>query len=155
MDITAIGTDDRVLYLAGVLDLGSRRLVGGAMDVHMPEELTQAALEMALLPRQPPAELLPPSDQGSQYPRDDDQALLAKHRRLVSFSGGGGCYENAPMESCWGTRKTELVYRQHYETRPEAQSAIFAYIEGGYNRQPRHSSLGYLSPQPFEHHFQA
>jgi putative transposase len=153
VDITAIGTDEGLLYLAGVLDLFSRRLVGWAMDEHMPDELTQAALEMAILQRQPPAELLHHSDQGSQYTSDDYQALLAKHRMLVSFSGVGCCYDNAPMESFWGTLKTEMVYRQHYNTRAEAKSAIFAYIEGWYNRQRRHSSLGYLSPEQFEHQF--
>lgn len=81
--------------------------------------------------------------------------LLAKHRMLVSFSGVGCCYDNAPMESFWGTLKTELVYRQHYHTRAEAKSAIFAYIQGWYNRKRRNSSLGYLSPEPFEHQFQA
>lgn len=155
VDITAIGTDEGVLYVAGVLDLFSRRLVGWAMDEHMPAELTQAALEMAILQRQPPAELLHHSDQGSQYTSDAYQALLAKHRMLVSFSGVGCCYDNAPMESFWGTLKTELVYRQPYDTRAEAQSAIFAYIEGWYNRQRRHSFLGYLSPEQFEYQFQA
>ncbi len=102
VDITAIGTDEGVLYLAGVLDLFSRRLVGWAMDEHMPDELTQAALEMAILQRQPPAEVLHHSDQGSQYTSDDYQALLAKHRMLVSFSRVGCCYDNAPMEQLTG-----------------------------------------------------
>lgn len=155
VDITAISTDEGWLYLAGVLDLFSRRIIGWAMDEHMPDELTQQALEMAILQRQPPAELLHHSDQGSQYTSQDYQALLAKHRMLTSFSGVGCCYDNAPMESFWGTLKTELIYRTQYRTRAEAQNAIFAYIEGWYNRQRRHSTLGYLSPEQFEHQFQA
>src|SRR5207249_10092056 len=123
---------------------------------HMPDELTQEALEMAILQRQPPAELLHHADQGSQYTSDDYQALLsAKHRMLASFSDVGRCYDNAPMESFWGTLKTELVYRQHYRTRAEAKNTVFAYIEGWYNRQRRHSTLGYLSPEQFEHQFQS
>jgi transposase InsO family protein len=74
---------------------------------------------------------------------------------LVSFSGVGCCYDNAPMQRLWRTLKTELVYRQHHRTRAEAKNAIFAYIEGWYNRQRRHSTLGYLSPEQFEHQFQA
>ena len=150
MDITAIATDEGWLYLAGVLDLFSRRIVGWAMDEHMPDELTQAALEMAILQRQPLPDVLHHSDQGSQYTSDDYQALLAKHRMLVSLSGVGCCYDNAPMESFWGTLKTELIYRQHYRTRAEAKTAIFIYIEGWYNRQRHHSALGYLSPAAFE-----
>ncbi len=155
VDITAIWTDEGWLYLAGVLDVFSRRIVGWAMDDHMPDELTQEALEMAILQRQPPTELLHHADQGSQYTSDDYQALLAKHHMLASFSGIGCCYDNAPMESFWGTLKTELVYRQHYRTRAQAKSAVFAYIEGWYNRQRRHSTLGYLSPEQFEQQFQS
>jgi Transposase and inactivated derivatives len=153
VDITAIATDEGWLYLAGVLDLFSRRIVGWAMDEHMPDELTQAALDMAILQRQPPDALLHHSDQGSQYTSDDYQARLAKHRMLSSLSGVGCCYDNAPMESFWGTLKTELIYRQHYRTRAEAKTAIFVYIEGWYNRQRRHSALGYLSPEQFEQQF--
>lgn len=155
VDITAIWTDEGWLYLAGVLDVFSRRIVGWAMDDHMPDELTQAALEMAILQRKPPDELLHHSDQGRQYTSDDYQALLAKHHMLASFSGVGCCYDNAPMESFWGTLKTELVYRQRYHTRAQAKAAIFAYIEGWYNRQRRHSTLGYLSPEQFEQQFQS
>ncbi len=153
VDITAIDTDEGWLYLAGVLDLFSRRLVGWAMDDHMPDELTQEALEMAILQRKPPAQLLHHSDQGSQYTSDAYQALLARHTMLTSLSGVGCCYDNAPMESFWGTLKTELVYRTHYRTRADAKNAIFAYIEGWYNRQRRHSTLGYLSPEQFEQQF--
>lgn len=153
VDITAIATDEGWLYLAGVLDLFSRRIVGWAMDEHMPDELTQAALEMAIVQRHPPAEVLHHSDQGSQYTSDDYQALLAKYHMVSSLSGVGCCYDNAPMESLWGTLKTELIYRQHYRTRAEAKNAIFAYIEGWYNRQRRHSALGYLSPEHFEQEF--
>jgi putative transposase len=155
VDITSIDSDEGPLYLAGVLDLFSRRLVGWAMDEHMPDELTQEALEMAIVQRRPPDQLLHHADQGSQYTSDEYQALLAKHRMLASFSGVGCCYDNAPMESFWATLKTELVYRAHYRTRAEAKNAIFAYIEGWYNRRRRHSTLGYLSPEQFEHQFQA
>jgi len=155
VDITSIDTDEGWLYLAGVLDLFSRRLVGWAMDEHMPDELTQEALEMAILQRRPPEQLLHHADQGSQYTSDDYQALLAKHRMLASFSGVGCCYDNAPMESFWATLKTELVYRSHYRTRAEAKNAIFAYIEGWYNQKRRHSTLGYLSPEQFEQQFQS
>lgn len=155
VDITAIATDEGALYLAGVLDLFSRRLVGWAMDEHMPDELTQEALDMAILQRRPSAELLHHSDQGRQYTSDEYQALLAKHHMLSSLRGVGCCYDNAPMESFWGTLKTELVYRQHYATRAEAKNAIFAYIETWYNRKRRHSSLGYLRPEQFEHQFLA
>ncbi len=155
VDITGIWTDEGWLYLAGVLDLFSRRIVGWAMDEHMPDELTQEALQMAILQRQPPAELLHHADQGSQYTSDDYQTLLAKHHMLVSFSGVGCCYDNAPMESFWATLKTELAYRTHYRTRTDAKNAVFAYIEGWYNRQRRHSTLGYLSPEQFEQQFQS
>lgn len=96
VDITAIGTDEGPLYLAGVLDLFSHRLVGWAMDEHMPDELTQEALEMAIVQRRPPNERLHHADQGSQYTSDEYQALLAKHHMLASFSGVGCCYDNAP-----------------------------------------------------------
>lgn len=99
VDITRIWTDEGWLYLAGVLDLCSRRLVGWAMAEHMPDELTQEALEMAILQRRLPDLLLHHADQGSQYTSDQYQALLAKHRILASFSGVGCCYDNAPMES--------------------------------------------------------
>ncbi len=155
VDITGIWTDEGWLYLAGVLDLFSRRLVGWAMDEHMPDELTHEALEMAILQRRPPDQLLHHADQGSQYTSDDYQALLAKHRMLANFSGVGCCYDNAPMESFWSTLKTELIYRHHYRTRTEAKNAIFAYIEGWYNRLRRHSTLGYLSPEQFEQQFQS
>jgi len=87
------------------------------MDEHMPHELAQQALEMAILQRRPPDQLLHHADQGSQYPGDDYQALLAKHRMLASFSGVGCCYDKAPMESFWATLKTQLVFRQHYQCR--------------------------------------
>jgi transposase InsO family protein len=155
VDITGVWTDEGWLYLAGVLDLFSRRLVGWAMADHMPDELTQEALKMAILQRRPPDELLHHADQGSQYTSDEYQALLKGHHMLASFSDVGCCYDNAPMESFWGTLKTELVYRRHFHTRTEAKNAIFPYIEGWYNRLRRHSTLGYLSPEQFEQQFQA
>src|SRR5712692_3453714 len=153
VDITGMWTDEGWLYLAGVLDLCSRRLVGWAMDEHRPDELTQQALEMAILQRRPADQRLHQADQGSQFTRDDYPARLAKHPRLTSFSGVGGCDDNAPMQSFWATLKTDLVYRQHDRTRAEANTAIFAFLETAYNRQPRHSTLGYLSPDQFEQQF--
>ncbi len=146
-------TDEGWLYLAGVLDLCSRRLVGWAMDEHRPDELTQEALEMAILQRRPADQLLHQADQGSQFTRDDYPARLAKHPLLTSFSGVGGGDDNAPMQSFWATLKTDLVYRQHDRTRAEANTAIFAFLETAYNRQPRHSTLGYLSPDHVEQQF--
>jgi len=119
VDITAVATDESCLYL-----------VGWAMDDPMPDELTQAPLEMAILQRQPPAQLLHHSDQGSQYTREEYQALLAKHPMLTSLSGVACCYDNAPMECLWAPLKPNLFTRQHYRTRQEAKNAIFAYIEG-------------------------
>jgi transposase InsO family protein len=130
VDIPAIGTDEGPLYWAAVLDLFSRRLVGWAMDEPMPDALTQEALELATLQRRPPDALLHLADQGSQYTRDDYQALLAIHRMLARFSGLGCCYDNTPMERFWATLKTELVYRAPYRTRAQAKTAIFAYLEG-------------------------
>jgi transposase InsO family protein len=155
VDIPAIATDEGPLYWAAVLELFSRRLVGWAMDEHMPDELTQEALELATLQRRPPAQLLHPADQGSQYTSAAYQALLAIHRMLASFSGVGCGYDTAPMASFGATLNTELVSRHHSHTLAEAQTAIFAYLEGWYNRPRRPSTLGYLCPEQFEHQFQA
>jgi putative transposase len=150
-DLTYIATQAGWLYLAAVLDLYSRRIVGWAMATHMTEALTQQALQMALRQRQPQAHaLLHHSDRGSQYTSGDYQQLLAQHTMTVSMSGTGNCYDNAPMESFFAQLKTELVQHERYATPQAAQSSIFRYIEGFYNRQRIHSALGYLSPVQFE-----
>jgi len=150
-DITYVATAEGWLYLAAVLDLYSRRIVGWAMDKQMTDALTQQALQMALRQRKPqPQQLLHHSDRGSQYTSADYQQLLAKHRIHVSMSGTGNCYDNAPMESFFAQLKTEQLYPDRYPTRQAAMTAIFAYIEGFYNPHRLHSALGYLSPAAFE-----
>jgi putative transposase len=157
-DITYIETDEGWLYLAGVLDLFSRRLIGWAMGSSLETALPLAALLMALRQRQPAPGLIHHSDRGVQYASGDYRACLAKHGVTASMSRTANCYDNATMESFWSTLKHELVYRRHFATRQEAMTAIFAYIEGFYNRRRLHSALGYQSPLDFEsnlsHHHQ-
>jgi transposase InsO family protein len=149
-DITYVPTDEGFLYLAAVMDLCSRRIVGWAMADHLRAELCCDALEMALLQRQPAAGLLHHSDRGVQYACDSYQRLLSQQGIQASMSRKGNCYDNAVMESFFKTFKTELVYHQHYRSREEARSSIFEYIEVFYNRQRRHSAIGYQSPETFE-----
>jgi transposase InsO family protein len=150
VDITYVPTQEGNLYLAGVLDLFSRKMVGWAMDDNLRDELTQAALRMALLTRQPQAGLLHHSDRGSQYTSAEYQAIFARFGIEVSLSRAHNCFDNAPMESLWGKLKTECLYRYHFTSRTEARTVIFAYLEGFYNRQRLHSTLGYVSPEQFE-----
>jgi transposase InsO family protein len=149
-DITYIQTDEGLLYLAAVMDLYSRKIVGWAMADHLQTELPLAALQMALQQRHPEPGLLHHSDRGSQYTSDLYQSVLHGYRCRVSMSRVANCLDNAPMESFFGTLKTERTDHRHYRTRAEAQSDIFLYIEGFYNRRRRHSYLGYLSPDQFE-----
>jgi len=149
-DITYIPTDEGWLYLAGVIDVGSRRIVGWSMADHMRTELVADAMEMALARRQPSPGLLHHSDRGVQYASDAYQGLLAGRQIAVSMSSKGDCWDNAVMESFWATLKTELVHHEHYATRDEARRSIFEYIEVFYNRKRLHSSLGYVSPEAFE-----
>jgi putative transposase len=149
-DITYGPTDEGWLYLATVMDLYSRRLLGGAMQDSLADDLTQAALQMALARCAPSAGPWHQSDRGSQYASADYQALLTAHQCVPSMSRRGNCYDNAPMESFFSTLKIELIHRHHYHTRAEARQEIFAYIEGFYNTQRRHSALGYRSPLEFE-----
>ena len=151
-DITYIGTREGWLYLAVVMDLFSRRIIGWSMQSTLACSLVLDALRMALLQRQPMESVLHHSDRGSQYASGDYQALLAAGNVWCSMSRKGDCYDNAPVERFFGTLKTELVYQQHYATRAEARSAVFEYIERFYNRQRRHSALGYLSPAEYEAH---
>jgi transposase InsO family protein len=149
-DITYIHTDQGWLYLAAVMDLCSRRIVGWSMAEHLRAELCTDALRMALETRRPGPGLVHHSDQGVQYASDDYQSQLAERKIAVSMSRRGDCYDNAAMESFWGTLKTEWVYRQTYATREQAKASIFWYIECWYNRKRRHSALGYRSPEQFE-----
>lgn len=149
-DITYIPTDEGWLYLAGVIDLCTRRVVGWSMADHMRAGLVSDAMAMALARRGPGPGLLHHSDRGAQYTSDDYRGLLASHGVAVSMSGKGDCYDNAVIESFWSTLKTELVHHEHYTTREQARASIFHYIEVFYNRQRLHSSLGYKSPEAFE-----
>ncbi len=151
-DLTYIDTIEGWLYLALVMDLFSRTIVGWSMADHMRAELVEQALHMALGRRFPTSDLLHHSDQGSQYTSALARGLLALHDIQVSMSAAGNCYDNAPMESLIGTLKTECV-TDTFETRAEARLVIFEYIEVWYNRQRLHSSLGYLSPAAFERQF--
>jgi len=149
-DITYIQTEEGWLYLAGVLDLFSRRVVGWSMAENMKTELVEDALKMAVGRCNPGAGVLHHSDRGSQYACADYRKLLTRNGFTCSMSRTGNCYDNAVMESFWGTLKTELVYHEKYKTREQARQSIFEYIEVFYNRSRRHSSLGYLSPEAFE-----
>jgi putative transposase len=149
VDITYIDTHEGWLYLAGVMDLYSRRIVGMAMADHMTTDLVDAALNMAVVERDPQPGLLHHSDRGSQYTSGDYQQSLKDLQMQVSMSGTGNCYDNAMMESFFATLKTECVV-DRFATRQQARQTIFEYIEVWYNRQRRHSALGYLSPTQYE-----
>ncbi|MEZ0267065.1 MAG: IS3 family transposase [Phycisphaerae bacterium] len=149
-DITYVPTGEGWLYVAGVLDLCSRKLVGWSMADHMETGLVADALRMAVARRAPAAGLLHHSDRGCQYASDAYQGLLASGRIACSMSGKGDCWDNAPMESFWATLKAELVNHERYATRAEAAASIFEYVEVFYNRVRLHSSLGYKSPEQFE-----
>jgi transposase InsO family protein len=153
-DFTYIDTREGWLYVATVLDLFSRRIVGLAMSDRMTDDLVIAALEQALIHREPTANLVHHSDRGSQYTSKDFRNLLRKKGIMASMSGTGNCYDNAAMESFYHTLKTEHVYFEHYNTREEAKQSIFEYIEVFYNRQRRHSTLGYVSPRVYEKQWQ-
>ena len=150
VDITYVPTGEGWLYVAGVLDLCSRKLVGWSMADHMRAGLPGDALSMAVARRRPGAGLLHHSDRGVQYACDDYQALLASHGMQVSMSGKGDCWDNAVMESFWSTLKNEPVNHERYATREEARASIFEYVEVFYNRKRLHSSIGYQSPEQFE-----
>ena len=149
-DITYIETGEGWLYLAGVLDLYSRRLIGWAMGPGMETSLPLAALNMALQQRRPVGQVLHHSDRGCQYASATYRQALAANGCIASMSRKGNCYDNATMESFWSTLKHELVYRRKFMTRNEATTAIFDYIEGFYNRTRLHSALGFKSPLDYE-----
>ena len=149
-DISYIPTNEGWLYLAVVLDLFSRKVVGWAMRDHLRQELTIAALTMAIQRQKPGRGLIHHSDRGSQYAAHDYQKLLKANGGLASMSRKGNCWDNAPMESWFHTLKTELVHHTVYATREAAKRDLFAYIEGYYNRQRLHSALGYLTSEQAE-----
>ena len=149
-DITYLPTSEGWLYLAGVLDLGSRRVVGWAMGESLETSLPMDALRMALRQRRPTGGLLHHSDRGCQYASEAYREHLAAWNVTPSMSRRGNCYDNAAMESFWSTLKEELVHRRSFTSRAEAAGAIFDYIETFYNRERLHSALGYLSPVEFE-----
>jgi transposase InsO family protein len=152
-DITYISTHEGWLYLAVVMDLFSRRIIGWSMQPTLTRRLVLDALQMALDQRQPSTPVLHHSDRGSQYASDDYQRVLTTAGMACSMSRTGDCFDNAVVESFFGTLKTELVYHQQYMTRNEARSALFEYMEVFYNRQRRHSALGYRSPAAYEAHY--
>jgi transposase InsO family protein len=153
-DITYIPTEEGWLYLAAVLDLYSRRVVGWAMSDRMTSDLTLDALSMAVNQREVGPGLIHHSDQGSQYTDGEYQQMLKDWGIQVSMNGVGTWYDNAPMESFFGTLKSEWVHHRTYRTRDEATTDLFYYIEAFYNRRRLHSALGYLSPETYEqlHH---
>ena len=148
-DITYIWTLEGWLYLAAVMDGCSRKIVGYAMQEQMDQSLTVMALDRALAVRRPSAGLIHHSDQGKQYAADDYQKLLSAHQAVCSMSRKGNCWDNAPMESFFGTLKQELVYQDRFASRKEAKAKIFEYIEVFYNRQRRHTELG-TNPVEYE-----
>lgn len=149
-DITYIPTGEGWLYLAVVEDLFSRKIVGWSMAPSMESRLVVDALGMALAGRSPGDGMLAHSDRGSQYASEHYRSLLREKGIECSMSGVAQCWDNAPVESFFGTLKKELVHDEKYTTRAEARASIFEYIEAFYNRARRHSTLGYVSPEQFE-----
>lgn len=149
-DITYIPTAEGWLYLAAVIDLCSRKIVGWATADHLRAELACQALNAAITQRRPSGELLHHSDRGVQYACGEYRSLLQRHGLEASMNRTGNCYDNAVVESFFGTLKKELIHHETYPTRSAAQQALFEYIEVFYNRQRRHSTLGYLSPNQYE-----
>ena len=149
-DITYIPTREGTLYLATVLDLGSRNCVGWAMHDTMEVELALTALRMARAARRPPPRFIHHSDRGSQYASGAYRAELAAHGMIASMSGKGNCYDNAVAESFFSTLEFELLMQSDWHTREDARHSIFRYIEVWYNRKRRHSTLGYVSPAEYE-----
>jgi len=149
-DITYVWTSEGWLYLAAVMDLHARVVVGWAMSPRLDAALTLSALRQAIARRNVRPDLVHHSDRGGQYAAAEYQKLLTETRMIGSMSRKGDCWDNAPMESFFATLKTELVYRMKFTTREEAKRKIFEFIEVFYNRQRRHSSLGNQSPWDFE-----
>lgn len=154
-DITYLSTREGWLYLAVVLDLASRRVIGWAMRHTLDGALTRDALGMALRRRRPAPGVLHHTDRGSQYAAHEYQALLAAHAMTGSMSRSGDCWDNAVAESFFATLKRELADGADWRTRDEARTAVFQYIETWYNRRRRHSALGYRSPEQYEQELRA
>ena len=150
VDITYVPTGEGWLYLAAVIDLFSRKIVGWEMADHLRAELCVNALSMAIERRRPDPGLLHHSDRGVQYACEAYRSLLDRYGIEPSMSRTGDCYDNAAMESFFSTLKRELIYHEKYQTRDEARLSIFEYIEVFYNRKRRHSAIGYQSPESFE-----
>ena len=149
-DISYIWTREGWLYLAVIIDLYSRRVVGWAVSNRMKRDLAIRALEMAINLRKPPPDCIHHTDRGSQYCSHDYQKILRRHKFKVSMSGKGNCYDNAAVETFFKTIKAELIWRHHWQTRRAAELAIFNYINGFYNARRKHSALGWKSPLAFE-----
>lgn len=154
-DITYISTREGWLYLAVILDLFSRRVVGWSMRSEMTAQLVIDAFSMAVSRRRPPRGLIAHSDRGSQYASRAFQRVLAQHGAICSMSRKGDCWDNAVVESFNATIKTELIHRHEWDTRMAARSAVYEYIETWYNSSRLHSTLGYLSPITFEQQHQS
>jgi putative transposase len=150
VDISYVWTAEGGLYLAIVLDLYSRRIIGWAVSDRLKKDLALNALRRAIAIRRPPKGVIHHSDRGSQYCSDDYQKLLAAHGFIVSMSGKGNCYDNAMVETVFKTLKAELVWRIAFKTRIAAETAIGRYIDAFYNPTRRHSALGFKSPIQFE-----
>ena len=149
-DITYIPTDEGFVYLAGVVDLFSRKIIGWCMKETLHADLCVEALEMALASRRPRRPLLHHSDRGCQYAGKQYQDKLTEFTLECSMSRVGNCWDNAVVESLWASLKNELVFQRTFATRQQAKDAIFEWIVVWYNRKRRHSSLGYVSPETFE-----
>ncbi len=149
-DITYVWTNEGWLYLSAILDLCSRAVVGWSMRQTMETSLTLSALQMAVARRRPPPGVLHHSDRGVQYASADYRSMLEQHGMECSMSRKGDCWDNAVAESFFSTIKRELIDDSRWRTREEARAAIFEYIESWYNRERRHSSLGYVSPAEYE-----
>ena len=154
-DITYIATDEGWLYLAGVKDLFNGELVGYALGSRMTQNLVMQALFRAVAAKRPEKGLILHSDRGSQYCARAYQKLLRQFGMVVSMSRKGDCWDNAPMESCWGSLKTELVHHYRFATRVQAKREITEYIEIFYNRVRKQARLGYLSPAAFSQNYYA
>lgn len=152
-DITYIPTEEGWLYLAGIKDLCTKEIVGYALNERMTHDLVDRALFRAVAAKKPARGLIHHSDRGSQYCSRNYQKLLQQFGIVPSMSRRGNCYDNAPMESWFGTLKSELTHHRHYRTRQEATQEIVEYIEVFYNRQRRHAKLGNISPAEFERKF--
>jgi putative transposase len=149
-DITYVATDEGWLYLASVMDLYSRMIVGWSMGERLSKALAIDALEMAIRQRKPSSGLIHHSDRGSQYASYDYQDLLKRHGIICSMSRRGDCLDNAAMESFFSSLKTECTHHRRYHSRNEARKDVFHYVEIFYNGERLHSTLGYMSPATFE-----